>query len=76
MLLQAEGIDVNRAVRIIIPIATFNASHPTITFSYYCRWGIFVLFPSTVVGSRPPSRGSLDRRSHRGSGLVVTGRGD
>ena len=74
LLLQAEGIDVNKSVSSMTPTLTMSPYHPTtgITYPYHHYWcGMFVLYLPIVT-----SCGSLGEWSHRGSSFVVTGRGD
>ena len=76
LLLQAEGIDVNKGqVSIMIPTITMSPNHPTITNQYHFSCGMSFLFPFTGALWHP-SRDSLGEGSYRDSGHVVTGRGD
>ena len=62
LLLQVEGIDVNKGVSIMIPISTLSSSHPTTTNPYYYWCGMSFLFP--ITGDFHPSYSSLEEWSH------------
>ena len=73
MLLQAEGIDVNQEVSIMISI--MFPHYPPITNPYHYRYDMSVLVPFTGALWHP-SRGSLEGGSYRDSSLIVTGQRD
>ena len=71
MLLQAKGIDVNNDVSIMILNPTISPPHLTIANIHHYWCGMSVLFSPTESTCQ-----GLILWSHRGSDLVVTGRGD